>query len=105
MAGINISTIDIDRYRKFILDSKQSVNSVLHQMMLKLKNAGDTWDDYNYQKLEKISIECVDELRRVYEIILNAEQYLDSIYTIVYEYESNSFSQTVDLLNRETFIS
>lgn len=105
MAGINVSAAEVNRYRKFIAESKQSVNTLLHRMLLKLKNAVNTWDDKNYRKLEEISVECVEELKQVYEVLLDAEKYLDSIYAIVSEYENTGFSQVDTASNRETFLS
>lgn len=102
MVGINVWTIEINRYRKFIFESKQSVNTLLHRMLLKLKNAVDTWDDKNYRKLEEILVECVEELKQVYEVLLDAEKYLDSVYVIVSEYENTSFLQVKTDSNRET---
>lgn len=105
MAGINVSVEEIKQHRKFILESKQSVNILLHRMLLKLKEASNTWDDKNYRKLELILVECVEELKQVYEVILEAEKYLDWIYEIVSEYENIGFSQVETAVNSENFLS
>ena len=102
MVGINVWEVEINRYRKFIFESKQSVHTLLHRMLLKLKNAVDTWDDKNYRKLEEILVECVGELKQVYEVLLDAEKYLDLVYAIVLEYENTSFLQVETTSNRAT---
>lgn len=104
MAEINVSAAEINRYRKLISESKLSVNTLINRMILKLRNAQNTWDDKNYRKLEEISVECVEELKMVYEVLLDAEKYLDSVYAIVSEYENTGFSQVDTASNRETFL-
>lgn len=105
MTGINVSVVEINRYRQLVSESKQSVDTLLHRMLLKLENAVNTWDDRNYQKLEDISVECIEELKQVYEVLLDAEKYLDSVYVIVSEYENTGFSQVEASSNRDTFLS
>lgn len=89
MSEINVSLEGIEQYQKLILESKRSVNMLLYRILSKVKNANITWDDRNYQKLEKISVECVGELKQIYEIILEAEKYLNYLNAIISEYEEN----------------
>ena len=41
MTGINVSAAEINRYRQLISESKQSVDTLLHRMLLKLENASE----------------------------------------------------------------
>ena len=101
MAGINVSITEIKRYQTLMIDSKESIEKLVQKMSIRLKDANGSWDDENYRKLENISIECTDSLKKVYQVILSADEYLESIFEIVSEYE-NTFAQNGTLSSSYT---
>lgn len=88
MAGINVSVTDVKKYQMLLKDSKHSIEKLVQRMSNRLRNANGTWDDENYKKLEDIAIECVDSLNKVYQVLLNADKYLENIFQVVTEYEN-----------------
>lgn len=88
MAGINVSAADIKRYQMLVTESKRSIEKLVQRMSGRLKNAHGTWDDENYKKLEDVAIECADSLKKVYQVLLNADKYLENVLQVVTEYEN-----------------
>lgn len=88
MTEINVSTVDIKKYQVLVKESKQSIEKLVQGMSGRLKNAQGTWNDENYKKLENIAMECVDSLKKVYQVLLDADKYLENVLQVVTDYEN-----------------
>lgn len=88
MGGINASLDEIVRIKHVVADTKYSINRLVNRMTEKLQYAKNNWDDKNYRSLEDILKDCVTDLQQIYKIISDTGSYLDSIYSIINEYEN-----------------
>lgn len=88
MGGINASLDEIVRIKSVVEDTKYNINRVVNRMTEKLQYAKNNWDDKNYRSLEDILKDCVTDLQQIYKIISDTGSYLDSIYSIINEYEN-----------------
>ena len=88
MEGINVSAADIKKHQILVKESKQSIEKLVQRMSGRLKNAHGAWDDDNYKKLEDVAIECADSLKKVYQVLFNADKYLENVLQVVTVYEN-----------------
>ena len=74
--------------RESILRAKEGVDAALAHLLVRMKEAAAEWDDESYRQLEDIVGGCVEAVKTVYPVMLDASAYLDSLARIVEEYDS-----------------
>lgn len=88
MAGISVSVDEIMRRRQLVQGAVHSIETVQKKLLKRLQSAGDSWEDKNYRKLENIAIECSEALQKTFQILVEADKYLESVEETVFEYEN-----------------
>ncbi|MBQ6603136.1 MAG: hypothetical protein IJH99_07040 [Eubacterium sp.] len=95
MSDINTTAEGIVICRESILRAKEGVDAALAHLLARMKEAAAEWDDESYRQLEDIVGDCVEAVKTVYPVMLDASAYLDSLIRIVEEYDSVFSAGTV----------